>query len=117
MIDDSTIKPTPPVWSQYKKNVPERVLKLKRMKEELITANYGSMNQITRWTEVKVLEAYIRLEERRKKDPFAPKKPDYSASEVSTKQTQPTKRSAEPTVPSAIVFYQRKRQKQMDEEE
>ncbi|MFS7898680.1 hypothetical protein Hanom_Chr00s027394g01767051 [Helianthus anomalus] len=81
------------------------------MKEELITANYGSRNQVTRWTEVKVLETYKRLEERRKKDPSVPKKPDYPASEVSTKQTQPTKRSAKPTVPSAVVFYQRKKQK------
>ncbi|MFS7918507.1 hypothetical protein Hanom_Chr03g00202001 [Helianthus anomalus] len=58
-------KQTPPVWSQYKKDVPERALKLKRMKEELIAANYGSRNQVTRWTEVKVLETYKRLEERR----------------------------------------------------
>ncbi|XP_035838201.1 fibrous sheath CABYR-binding protein-like [Helianthus annuus] len=117
MLDDKITKQTPPVWSQYKKNVPERALELKRMKEELITANYGSRNQITRWIEVKVLETYKRLEERRKKDPTVPKKPDYSASVVSTKQTLPIKISVKPIVPPAAVFYQRKKQKQMDEEE
>ncbi|MFS7963058.1 hypothetical protein Hanom_Chr08g00733681 [Helianthus anomalus] len=29
---DKKIKQTPPVWSKYKKNVPEKVLMLKRMK-------------------------------------------------------------------------------------
>ncbi|MFS7932615.1 hypothetical protein Hanom_Chr04g00370011 [Helianthus anomalus] len=29
------VKRTPPVWAKYKKNVPERTLQLKRMKEEL----------------------------------------------------------------------------------
>ncbi|MFS7951096.1 hypothetical protein Hanom_Chr07g00590921 [Helianthus anomalus] len=117
MLEDKIIKPTPPVWSQYKKNVPERALKLKIMKEELITPNYGSRNQVTRWTEVKVLETYKKLEERRKKDLSIPKKPDYPAIEVSTKQTLPIKRSAKTTAPSAIAIYQRKRQKQMSEEE
>ncbi|MFS7998435.1 hypothetical protein Hanom_Chr12g01153801 [Helianthus anomalus] len=74
---DKKIKQTPQVWSKYKKNVPEKVLMLKRMKEELIVANYGSRNQVTRWTEVKVFETYKRLEERRKKDPTAPQKQDY----------------------------------------
>ncbi|MFS7919439.1 hypothetical protein Hanom_Chr03g00212701 [Helianthus anomalus] len=65
MFEDPKTKQTPPVWSQYKKNVPERAWKLKRMKEELIIANYGSRNQVTKWTEVKVLETYKRLEEGR----------------------------------------------------
>ncbi|MFS7979731.1 hypothetical protein Hanom_Chr10g00931141 [Helianthus anomalus] len=117
MLEDSTIKPTPQVWSQYKKNLPKSTLKLKRMKEELITANYGSRNQIARWKEIKVIDTYKKLEERRKKDPSVPKKPDYPASEVSIKQTVPTKRSAKPIVPSAAIVYQTKRQKQMDEEE
>ncbi|MFS7913554.1 hypothetical protein Hanom_Chr02g00143101 [Helianthus anomalus] len=76
MLDDK-IKQTPLVWSNYKKNVPERALKLKRMKEQLIAADYGSRNQVIRWTGVKVLDTYKRLEELRKKDPTVPKKPDY----------------------------------------
>ncbi|MFS7967226.1 hypothetical protein Hanom_Chr09g00783291 [Helianthus anomalus] len=74
------------------------------MKEELIGANYGSRNQVTRWTEVKVLETYKRLEERRKKDPTVPKKPDYPEAVVPVKQALPIKRSV-------AIFYQRKKQK------
>ncbi|MFS7911679.1 putative fur-regulated basic protein A [Helianthus anomalus] len=111
---DKKIKQTPPVGSKYKKNVPEKVLILKRMKEELIVANYGSRNLVTRWTEVKVLETYKRLEERRKKDPTAPKKPVYPEAIVPVKQALPIKRSVQTSVPTAAIVYQRKKQKHMD---
>ncbi|MFS7961966.1 hypothetical protein Hanom_Chr08g00721141 [Helianthus anomalus] len=71
------VKETPPVWANYKKNVPDGALKLKRMKEELIQADYGSRNQVTRWNEEKVIETYRRLEILRKKDPRVPQKPNY----------------------------------------
>ncbi|MFS7946667.1 hypothetical protein Hanom_Chr06g00539031 [Helianthus anomalus] len=48
-MNKDKVKHTPPVWENYKKNVPYKVLKLKRMKEELITADFGSRNQVTRW--------------------------------------------------------------------
>ncbi|MFS7962556.1 hypothetical protein Hanom_Chr08g00728041 [Helianthus anomalus] len=114
MLEDKT-KQTPPVCSQYKKNIPEKALEPKRMKEEMITANYGSRNQVTRWTEVKVVETYKRLEEIRKKDPTALKRPDYPEAVVPAKQTLPIKRTATTTAPSAIAVYQKKRQKQMEE--
>ncbi|KAJ0870250.1 hypothetical protein HanRHA438_Chr11g0498261 [Helianthus annuus] len=112
MIQDK-VKQTPPVWANYKKNIPERTLKLKRIKEELITADYGSRNQVTRWTEEKVLATYKRLEELRKRDPTAPKKPDYPETVVPVKQQKlPIRR---PTAPHATILYQRRKQKQMDE--
>ncbi|KAJ0445403.1 hypothetical protein HanIR_Chr16g0842511 [Helianthus annuus] len=40
------VKQTPPIWAKFKKNVPARTLQLKRMKEQLITANLG---QRTKW--------------------------------------------------------------------
>ncbi|KAJ0491663.1 hypothetical protein HanIR_Chr12g0566281 [Helianthus annuus] len=84
---------------------------LKRIKEELIVANYGSRNHVTMWTKVKVLETYKRLEERRKKDPTAPKKPDYPEVVVPVKQSLLIKRSVQPTVPTVAIFYQRNKAK------
>ena len=60
-MNKDKVKHTPPVWSKYMKNVPDKVLKLKRMKEELITADFGSRNQVTRWKEGKVLAYYKKL--------------------------------------------------------
>ncbi|MFS7923795.1 hypothetical protein Hanom_Chr03g00265021 [Helianthus anomalus] len=43
-MNKDKVKHTPPIWSKYKKNIPERTLKLKRMIEELITSDFGSRN-------------------------------------------------------------------------
>ncbi|MFS7913651.1 hypothetical protein Hanom_Chr02g00144181 [Helianthus anomalus] len=42
------VKHTPPDWAKYKKNVPDKALELRRMKEELITVEFGSKNQVMR---------------------------------------------------------------------
>ncbi|XP_022031398.1 spindle assembly checkpoint component MAD1-like [Helianthus annuus] len=76
-MNKEKIKHTPPVWSKYMKNVTDNVLRLKRMKEELIAANFGSRNQVTRWKEENVMASYKKLEELRKKNPNVPQKPDY----------------------------------------
>ncbi|MFS7987016.1 hypothetical protein Hanom_Chr11g01017041 [Helianthus anomalus] len=76
-MNKDKVKHTPPVWTKYKKNVLERTLKLKRMKEELITTDFGSRNQVTRWSEDKVIASYKKLEELRKKNRNVPQKHDY----------------------------------------
>ena len=54
-----------------------------------------------------------RLEELRKRDPTAPKKPDYPEAVVPVKpQKFPIRK---PTVPPVAILYQRRKQKQMDE--
>ena len=55
------------------------------MKEELVAADYGSLNQVMRWKEDKVRATYKSLEKLRKTDPTAPQKPDYPKAEVSKK--------------------------------
>ena len=111
-IIKNKVKQTPPIWAKFKKNVPERTLQLKRMKEELITAAFGSKNQVSRWKEDKVFASYKRLEELRKKNPNIPQKPDYPEAVVSAEpQKQQFRRS---TAPPAAILYQRKNQKQMD---
>ncbi|MFS7910731.1 hypothetical protein Hanom_Chr02g00109641 [Helianthus anomalus] len=83
------------------------------MKKELITADYGSRNQVLRWREKKVFATYKMLEELRKRDPNAPKKPDYQEVVVPVKQKKlPIRR---PTAPHASILYQRRKEKQMNE--
>ncbi|MFS7947750.1 hypothetical protein Hanom_Chr06g00551911 [Helianthus anomalus] len=106
-MNEEKVKHTPPVWVNYKKNVPDKTLKLKRMKEELITADFGSRNQVTRWKENKVITSYKKLEELRKKNPDIPQKPDYLETVVAPKQTLQIKSAAGTTA----VFEQRKKQK------
>ncbi|MFS7934796.1 hypothetical protein Hanom_Chr05g00395891 [Helianthus anomalus] len=62
-MNKEKIKHTPLVWSKYLKKLPGKVLELKRMKEELITADFESRNQVTRWKEDKVRASYKNLEE------------------------------------------------------
>ncbi|XP_021975447.1 actin cytoskeleton-regulatory complex protein PAN1-like [Helianthus annuus] len=106
------VKHTPPVWAIYKKNIPDKAIKLKRMKEELITAEFGSRNQVTRWKEEKVIASYQRLEELRKKNPNVPQKPVYPEEEVLTRPQKLQVRKS--TAPPAAILYQRRRQKQMN---
>ncbi|XP_022007445.1 uncharacterized protein LOC110906651 [Helianthus annuus] len=113
-MNKDKVKHTPPIWSKYKKNVPENTLKLKRMKQELITADFGSRNQVTRWSEDKVIANYKKLEELRKKNPNVPQKPDYPEAVVPAKpQKLQIRRS---TTSPAAILYQRRKQKQMDVE-
>ena len=68
---------TPPDWAKFKRNVPEKQLELKRMKEEMVVAEFGTKRQVARWKEDLVRSTYRRLEELRKKDSKIPQKPDY----------------------------------------
>ncbi|MFS7946948.1 hypothetical protein Hanom_Chr06g00542321 [Helianthus anomalus] len=113
-MNKDKVKHTPPVWANYKKNVPDKALKLKRVKEELIAADFGSRNQVTRWKEEKVTASYQRLEELRKKNPNVPQKPIYPEAEVSARPQKLQVRKF--IVPPAAILYQRRKQKQMDAE-
>ncbi|MFS7950832.1 hypothetical protein Hanom_Chr07g00587841 [Helianthus anomalus] len=113
MIKDK-VKETPPVWSKYKKNVPDKALELRRMKEELITADFGSKNQVMRWKEDKVRASYKVLEVLRKKNPKVPQKTNYPEAEVSKRPPKLQVRRA--TAPTGAILYQRRRQKQMEKE-
>src|ERR1043165_3273913 len=57
---------------------PAKALKFKRMRQEIVAAKYGEMKSITRWSELRLVETYKKLEENRKKDPTLPRKPVYS---------------------------------------
>ena len=45
---------------------PARALKFKRMREEIVTAKYGEMRSVARWSELRLVETYKKLEENRK---------------------------------------------------
>ncbi|KAJ0752098.1 hypothetical protein HanPI659440_Chr09g0320431 [Helianthus annuus] len=82
------------------------------MKDELITAAFGSRNQVSRWKEDKVFASYKRLEELRKKNLDIPQKPDYPEAVVSAEpQKQQFRRS---TAPPAAILYQRRNQNEID---
>ena len=91
----------------------EKELRLKRKKDELVQAGFGSKRQISHWKDDKVHESYKKLEELRKKDPSVPQKPDYPATVVTYKR-QPliTKKR---TAPTAADYLSRK-QKMADAE-
>jgi len=108
------VKHTPPDWSKYKKNMPDKTLELKIMKEELVAADYGSKNQVMRWREDRVRATYKRLEELRKKDPKVPQKPDYSKAVVSTRPPKLQVKRA--TAPAGAAIYKRRDQNQLDTE-
>ncbi|MFS7966471.1 hypothetical protein Hanom_Chr09g00774131 [Helianthus anomalus] len=70
-MNKDKVKYTPHVWSKYMKNVLDKVLELKRMKEELITADCGSkksgINVERRQSHVQ-LKKVGRVEKERSKD-------------------------------------------------
>ncbi|MFS8024246.1 hypothetical protein Hanom_Chr16g01460971 [Helianthus anomalus] len=113
-MNKEKIKHTPPVWSKYLKNLPEEVLEPKGMKEELIAADFGSKNQLSRWREDKVRANYKKLVDLRKKNPDVPQKPDYPEAEVSTRPPKLHVRKS--TATPVAILYQRRRQKQIDAE-
>ena len=81
------------------------------MKEELIVAEYGSRNYVSKWGEARVRATYKRLEELRKKDPTAPQKPDYSKAEVSKRP--PKLQAKRTTAPTGAAIYKRRSQNQL----
>ncbi|MFS7995871.1 hypothetical protein Hanom_Chr12g01123151 [Helianthus anomalus] len=102
---------TPPDWAKFKKNVPDKQVELKRMKEELVAADFGNKRQIARWKEDVVRTTYKRLEELRKKDPNVPQKPDYPEAEVSKRPSKLQIRRA--TAPTGTTIYKRRIHKQL----
>ncbi|KAJ0580928.1 hypothetical protein HanRHA438_Chr04g0174121 [Helianthus annuus] len=84
------------------------------MKEELIVADYGSKNSVSKWEEDRVRATYKRLEELRKKDPKVPQKPDYSKAEVSTRP--PKLQVKRTTAPAGAAIYKRRNQNQLGAE-
>ncbi|MFS7946761.1 hypothetical protein Hanom_Chr06g00540101 [Helianthus anomalus] len=77
MNNDPLIKRTAPNWKKSKQNDPNEALKFKRMRAELVAADYGSAKSIARWLKLNVEETYKKLEELKAKDPIVPKKPVY----------------------------------------
>ncbi|MFS7996293.1 hypothetical protein Hanom_Chr12g01128251 [Helianthus anomalus] len=77
MLNDPSVKHTPPDWKKGKQVNLDKALKLKRMRAELVTASYGIARSIARWSELKIVETYKKLEELRAKDPLVPQKPAY----------------------------------------
>ncbi|KAJ0927106.1 hypothetical protein HanRHA438_Chr04g0178901 [Helianthus annuus] len=105
---------TPRDWAKFKKNVPEKQLELKRMKEELVVAEFGTKRQVARWKEDLVRSTYKRLEELRKKDPKIPQKPDYPEAAVSK---GPSKLQIRRSIALAgNVVYKRRTQSQLGAE-
>ncbi|MFS7937506.1 hypothetical protein Hanom_Chr05g00428351 [Helianthus anomalus] len=77
MLNDPSQKPTPPNWKKVKQIDQNKALKLKRMRAELVAANYGNTRSVSRWHESKIVETYKRLEQLRAKDLTVPQKPVY----------------------------------------
>ncbi|MFS7946290.1 hypothetical protein Hanom_Chr06g00534271 [Helianthus anomalus] len=65
MINDPSIKQTPPNWKKAKQVGPDEALKLKRMRAELVAADYGSTRSIARWSKLNIVETYKKLEDLR----------------------------------------------------
>ncbi|KAJ0464703.1 hypothetical protein HanHA300_Chr14g0530271 [Helianthus annuus] len=106
------VKQTPP--EKFKQFEADKALELKRMKEELIVAEYGSSNSVSKWGEARVRATYKRLEELRKKEPTTPQKPDSSKAEVSKRPPKlQAKRTAAPT---GAAVYKRRSQNQFGAE-
>ncbi|MFS7914952.1 hypothetical protein Hanom_Chr02g00159561 [Helianthus anomalus] len=77
MNNDPLIKRTAPTWKKSKQNDPDDALKFKRMRAELVAADYRPTRSIARWSKLNVEETYKKLEELGAKDPTVHKKPVY----------------------------------------
>ncbi|MFS7968386.1 hypothetical protein Hanom_Chr09g00796841 [Helianthus anomalus] len=115
MLNNPPVKPTPPYWKKGKQINPDKALKLKRMRAELVAASYGTARSIARWFEAKIVETYKRLEHLRAKDPFVLQKPVYPLTAVIPQQTQTSKKMSSASALSIAALKQVKRQKQTDE--
>ena len=65
MNNDPLVKPTQPNWKKVKTVDSDEVLKFKRMRAELVAAGYGPVRSITKWSKLKIVETYKKLEEDR----------------------------------------------------
>ncbi|MFS7930455.1 hypothetical protein Hanom_Chr04g00344551 [Helianthus anomalus] len=120
LLKNPALKATPPNWKRAKFVDLVQTLKIKRMKEEPVAAQYGTSRQIARWSESKVVDTYKRLEKLRRTDPNVPRKPDYPPITIALKTTTPqqTQTSKRSSIAMPTIFLdQRKRQREMEEED
>ncbi|KAJ0455652.1 hypothetical protein HanIR_Chr15g0753621 [Helianthus annuus] len=68
MRNDPLVKPTPPNWKKVKTVDSDEALKFKRMRAELVAAGYGLARSIAKWSKLKIVETYKKLEELRAED-------------------------------------------------
>ncbi|XP_022040480.1 uncharacterized protein LOC110943030 [Helianthus annuus] len=86
---------------------------ISELQEETARIQKMIQDKVTRWREEKVLATYKNLEELRKRDSTAPKKPNFPEAVVPVKQQKLPIRG--PTAPHASILYQRRKEKQIDE--
>ncbi|MFS7963171.1 hypothetical protein Hanom_Chr08g00734961 [Helianthus anomalus] len=118
MNNDPLAKKTPPNWKKSKQVDPDEALKYKRMRAELVAADYGSTRSITRLSKLNIEEIFKKLEELRAKDPTVPQKPVYPSTTTGRPhQTQISKKLLSTSALPANALNQLKREKQTDEED
>jgi hypothetical protein len=98
---------------------PVRAWKFKRMRQEIVAANYGEMRSVSRWSELRLVETYKSLEENRKKDPSLPRKPIYTDEPMMKRPQQTFNLDSllETSDLTAAASRQFKKQKEMSEED
>ncbi|MFS7939121.1 hypothetical protein Hanom_Chr05g00447991 [Helianthus anomalus] len=111
MLNDTSVKPNPPNWKKGKQVNPDKALKLKRMRAELVAASYGTARSISRWSEDKIVETYKRLEQLRAKDPTVPQNPAYPPTATIPQQTKTSNKQPSASALSIAALKQVKRQK------
>ncbi|MFS7998289.1 hypothetical protein Hanom_Chr12g01151911 [Helianthus anomalus] len=117
--NDPKMKRSAPDWNKYKKTIVDLTLEYKRKKAELVAAKYSSAKTISKWLRQYTDMVYEKLEKFRETDPTAPKKPAYKNKKPDEprQQTLPLKTLFTSSNTSIIALNQRKRQKQIDEED
>ncbi|MFS7905944.1 hypothetical protein Hanom_Chr01g00053631 [Helianthus anomalus] len=103
------IKPTLSNWAVGRKHLGLEAVELRRMKEEMVAAKYGTMQSMAKWDEPTIRETYYKLEALRAKDPFVPRKPNYEDLPISSNAIIFELPSASQT--SSLVRCHLKRQK------
>ncbi|MFS7994270.1 hypothetical protein Hanom_Chr12g01103881 [Helianthus anomalus] len=118
MNNDPLIKKTAPNWKKSKQVDSDVALRFKRMRAELVAADYGSARSIARWSKLNVEETYKRLEALRAKEPKIPQKPVYPPTTAGRpQQTQASKKSLSSSALSTTALNQLKRQRETDKED
>ncbi|MFS8025099.1 hypothetical protein Hanom_Chr16g01470951 [Helianthus anomalus] len=118
MNNNPLIKKTTPNWKKSKQFDPNNALRVKRMRGELVAADYGSARSIVRWLKQNVKETYRKLKEHRKKDPKVPQKtvcPQTTAGRP--QQTQTSKKLILSSALPTTALNQLKRQRGTDKED
>ncbi|MFS7914131.1 hypothetical protein Hanom_Chr02g00149771 [Helianthus anomalus] len=98
--NDPGMRRTTPNLSIFSKKIDDLTLEYKRKRAELVAAEYGTTRQIARWSKQNIDQTYRRLEELRKKDPTATKKPVYKTTDKPKQQVF----TSEPLFTSSDTF-------------